>query len=291
MQNHIEGISVQGDLRWRAWDGALIDLWSVSCTPDARGEYISQAPRLVVILDQQGEGSMHVALSPECMACPARPAFDTMCYVPAGVRVWSRVEDMRALKHLDIHLDLDSLTRRFGRGMDREAIETPRLGFRDARLSGLARLIAAECAGPETTDSDLYGDSLIAALVAALWRAGLKAPERQRGRLSPSQLRRAVDFIEENCARNVRLQELAEITGLSSSYFCAAFRASTGVPPHRWQMRIRIDKAKAMIERPAAILADVAVAVGFADQAHLTRVFRQIEGTTPAAWMKMRGTA
>lgn len=290
MQNRIEGISVQDDLRWRAWNGALADLWSVVCAPDARGEYISQAPRLVVVLDQKGDGGMNVALSPECAICPAFPAFDTMCYIPAGVRVWSRVEDMHALKHLDIHFDVETLTHRFGTRLDREAVDTPRLGFRDERLLGLARLIAAECAASES-GSDLYGDSLIAALVATLWRADSKACQRSRGRLTPCQLRRAVDFLKENCTRNVRLQELAELTGLSPSYFCAAFKASTGMPPHKWQMRARIDRAKAMIEGPAPILADVAAAVGFSDQAHLTRVFRQVVGTTPAAWLKDRAAA
>lgn len=290
MQNRIEGISVQDDLRWRAWNGALADLWSVACAPEARGEYVSEAPRLVVVLDQQGQGGMNVALSPECAACPALPAFDTMCYVPAGVRVWSRVDGMQALRHLDIHFDIDNLTRRFGARLDRQAVETPRLGFRDDRLLGLARLIAAECGAAETA-SDLYGDSLIAALVAALWRVDPQAPARPRGRLPPCQLRRAVDFIEENCTRNVRLQELAELTGLSPSYFCAAFKASTGMPPHKWQMRARIDRAKAMIAGPAPVLADVAAAVGFSDQAHLTRVFRQVMGTTPAAWLKTRAAA
>lgn len=292
MQNRIEGISVQGDLRWRAWNGALADLWDVVCAPGARGEYVSQAPRLVVVLAQEGEGGMNVALSPECVTCPTLPVFDTMCYVPAGVRVWSRVDGMHALRHLDIHFDLDTLAGRFGAGMDRCAVETPRLGFRDDRLLGVARLIAAECAASDASDSagsDLYGDSLIAALVAALWRVDPDDRRRRsRGTLPPCQLRRVTDFLEENCTRNVRLQELAELTGLSPSYFCAAFKASTGMPPHKWQMRARIDRAKAMIAGRSPVLADVAAAVGFSDQAHLTRVFRQVEGTTPAAWMKAR---
>lgn len=289
MQNRIEGISVREDLRWKAWNGALADLWTVACAPGARGEYVSEAPRLVVILDQEGEGGMDVALSPEDLSvASALPAFGTMCYVPAGVPVWSRVGDMHGLRHVDIHFDMDALKGRFGGAMNREAIGTPRLGFRDDRLLGLARLIAAECATLENVP-DLYGDSMIAAVVAVLWpdRAP-DAPRRARAGLPPGQLRRVTEFLETNCVRTIRLQELAELTGLSPSYFCAAFKAATGMPPHKWQMRARIARAKTMIAGPAPVLAEVAVAVGFADQAHLTRVFRQVEGTTPAAWARAR---
>ena len=41
MQNRIDGISVVGDLRWRAWSGAIADVWDVTCAPEAYGEYVS----------------------------------------------------------------------------------------------------------------------------------------------------------------------------------------------------------------------------------------------------------
>ncbi len=69
-----------------------------------------------------------------------------------------------------------------------------------------------------------------------------------------------------------------------------AFKAATGVPPHRWQMQARIDRAKAMMAHDAAALADIAEATGFFDQAHLTRVFKAVVGVTPGAWMKSAGS-
>lgn len=287
MQNRIDGIAVSRDLRWRAWAGAIADVWDVTCAPEAHGEYISQAPRLVMILDHDGgDASMDLALSPECRGCPLAAMRGTMCYVPAGVRTWAQVENARSLKHLDIHLDLEVLGRRFSCCLDRDALDTPRLRFSDARVAGIARLIAAECEQPDPSP-DLYGDALVSGLVAALFQTCPKAG-RKRGELPPCLVRRATEFIADNCARNIRLAELADLTGLSQSYFCTAFKAATGLPPHKWQMRARVEKAKALLESRRTTLAEAAVDLGFADQAHLTRVFRQVVGTTPAAWLRDR---
>ncbi|MGQ9364880.1 helix-turn-helix domain-containing protein [Azospirillum sp. ST 5-10] len=284
MQSRIEGITVLDELKWRTWDGVIADVWHVACSDEARGEYVAPYPRLVVVLEHDGDGDVDLTTT-RAPAGSGRPiARHPLCYVPAGVRVWSRLARIRRLRHLDLHLDMDALARRFGDQVDSEAVETPRLKFADDALLGLARLIAAECTAPSGLH-DLYGDGLVTALLVSLLRVSRKA-DRRRGQLPPRQLRRAIDFIEDNCVRNIRLQELAELTGLSQSYFCSAFKASTGMPPHKWQMRARVDRVKALLHRPDVTLADAAAAAGFADQAHLTRVFRQVVGTTPAAWQR-----
>ncbi len=284
MQSTTEGITVIGDLQWRAWNGVIADVWNVECADGARGEYVSQAPRLVVVLDQIGEGDIHVTERPSRggTRCPVER--EPMSYVPAGLRVWSRVENIQRLKHLDLHFDTAALSVRLPEELDSGAIETPRLKFSDDRLLGLARLIASECVEPGALH-DLYGDSLISALLIGLLRIGPKT-DRKRGQLLPRQLKRAIAYIEDNCGRNIRLQELADLTGLSQSYFCSAFKASTGMPPHKWQMRARIDRAKALLVKPDMTPAAAAAAAGFSDQAHLTRVFRQVVGTTPAVWQR-----
>lgn len=285
MQSRIEGIAPARDLRWRAFGAALADLWSVECEAEAGGDYVSLAPRLVVMLDYvpaHGPSGIRLGLGPECLSCPLASLRGTMSYIPAGVRTWARVENARALKHLDIHLDTEALARRAAPRLDPQALATPRIGFSDERLAGLARLIAAECEAPDPAGG-LYGDALIDALVAALLRPAPETCRRAAG-LSPCLVRRATDFIAENCARNIRLAELAALTGLSESYFCTAFKAATGLPPHQWQMRARIERAKALLAE--APIAEAAVAAGFSDQSHLTRVFRRHLGVTPAAWLR-----
>ena len=100
------------------------------------------------------------------------------------------------------------------------------------------------------------------------------------------QLRRATEFIEENCLRNIRLEELAAVTGLSQSHFSHAFKASTGVAPHQYQTNTRLERAKHLLLTSEYPLTTIAVETGFADQAHFTRVFRKHLGTTPANWKK-----
>ncbi|AWK88411.1 AraC family transcriptional regulator [Azospirillum thermophilum] len=284
MQSRTEGITVLGDLQWRAWNGMIADVWTVACDGQARGEYVSQAPRLVVVLDQVGEGGLHVMSSPGRGEGHRVSRREPLSFVPAGLRVWSRTENLRRLTHLDLHFDMPVLAGRFLEGLDAAAMDRPRLRFSDDRLLSLARLIAVECRTAGTLQ-DLYGESLMAALLVGLLQ-GQAPADRKRGQLPPRQLRRVIDYIEEHCGRVVRLQELADLTGLSATHFCSAFKASTGLPPHKWQMRARIERAKTLLVTTETTLAAVAVTAGFSDQAHLTRVFRQIVGMTPAAWLR-----
>lgn len=135
---------------------------------------------------------------------------------------------------------------------------------------------------------DLYGDGLSLALLIDVMKLA-KVQGRKRSKLAGWQLRRATDFIEENCLRNIRLEELAGLVGLSQSHFSHAFKASTGMAPHQWQVNARLRRAKNLIRRGNLSLIDIAVETGFADQAHFTRVFRKNFGTTPANWRKSNG--
>ena len=61
---------------------------------------------------------------------------------------------------------------------------------------------------------------------------------------------------------------------------------NVGVSARRIGMRVRVERAKSLLTGSDMTLAAAAVMAGFSDQAHLTRVFRQIVGTTPAAWLR-----
>lgn len=79
------------------------------------------------------------------------------------------------------------------------------------------------------------------------------------------------------------LSSLATELGLSRYQLLRAFRTTMGIPPYAWLAQHRVNRARGLLEsglRPA----EVAVLVGFADQAHLTRWFRRVLGVTPAAY-------
>ncbi|MBP8937324.1 MAG: helix-turn-helix transcriptional regulator, partial [Agrobacterium sp.] len=78
------------------------------------------------------------------------------------------------------------------------------------------------------------------------------------------------------------------LTNLSQSHFSHAFKASTGVPPHQWQMQARIDRVNDLMMRTDMALTDIAIASGFSDQAHFSRVFRKMVGVSPSVWQKIR---
>jgi len=115
---------------------------------------------------------------------------------------------------------------------------------------------------------------------------GDAAREIYQSRLAPWQVKKVTDFIRANLTETLRLSELAAISGLSPSHFGRAFKGSTGLPPHRWQLNMRIEQARAMLSDAGASLADIACATGFADQSHFTRVFSKIVGTSPGAWRR-----
>ncbi|MCK1447076.1 AraC family transcriptional regulator [Bradyrhizobium sp. 2] len=98
-------------------------------------------------------------------------------------------------------------------------------------------------------------------------------------------LNRARNFIEDNYDRSMRLHDLAELTGLNPIYLVRAFRNAFGLPPHSYQRRVRIDRAREQL-RQGREIARVAAETGFSDQSHLTRHFKAVVGVTPGAYRR-----
>jgi AraC family transcriptional regulator len=84
------------------------------------------------------------------------------------------------------------------------------------------------------------------------------------------------------------LRDLADAAGLSPSHFARGFKASTGLPPHRYLIRLRIEHGQALLRDTDLPIAEVAAACGFAHQEHLTRAFGRWVGTTPACYRRLR---
>lgn len=284
MNNRISGFSVIGGLNRRAWNGIVADLWDVECAPAAGGFYVADDPRLFIVLDAQGGGRRNIRLRQAQQAVAQDSRRQVISYIPAGMELWAEMVDVSYVRHLDLHFNADILSRRLMEDLDARKLETPRLMFSEPRFLALAELIAAECTNPQPLH-DLYGDGLSVALFVDVMKLA-PVRTRKRSELASWQLRRSIDYIEENCLRGIRLEELAALTGLSQSYFSHAFKASTGLPPHQWQMKARIERAKQLMLRGELPMSVVAAETGFADQAHFSRVFRKTVGAAPATWAK-----
>ncbi|MFK0274922.1 helix-turn-helix domain-containing protein [Ensifer sp. NPDC090286] len=286
MQNKISGFKVVGGLNRREWNGIIADVWDVECEARAGGHYLSDDPRMFIVLDAEGGSRCNVRLSPDGRGAVANAHQQALSYIPAGMEIWADMVDVRRIRHLDLHFNLDVLSRRLAEDLDAGRCDTPRLMFHDERFLQLAQLIAAECVNPQPLH-DLYGDGLTVALFIDLMKLN-RNDGRKRSPLAAWQLRRAVEYIEENWGRNIRLEELASLAGLSQSHFSHAFKASTGMAPHQWQTNARVERAKELLLKNEASLTTVAAETGFSDQAHFTRVFRKVVGATPAAWKRNR---
>lgn len=98
-------------------------------------------------------------------------------------------------------------------------------------------------------------------------------------------VRRALDYLRDEVTRNVTLDELAAVTGMGKYHLIRRFRAATGVPPHAYQVALRVNLARRLLER-GELATHVAAQAGFTDQSHLNRHFRRRLGLTPAQYAR-----
>ncbi len=135
-------------------------------------------------------------------------------------------------------------------------------------------------------DACSYGQTLAIAVAAHVGRRyGVRAPPRRPPPLpaliDAGKLHRIDAFIDARIDSQVSLGDLAALFGMSVFRFARVFKLATGVPPHQYVLRRRIERAKSMLRIAAATVADVALECGFASQSHFTDAFHRAVGTTP----------
>lgn len=98
--------------------------------------------------------------------------------------------------------------------------------------------------------------------------------------------RRVRDLIHDHHDGRLTLDDMARVAGMNKYHLLRSFKAQYGVPPHEYVVQLRLQRARAMLERGASI-ADTAFAVGFSDQSHLTRFFRRAHDLTPREFVHL----
>ena len=140
--------------------------------------------------------------------------------------------------------------------------------------------------------NQLFVDHVLLALgihVAQTYGGMRPRSQPVRGGLAAWQVKRAREILSANLDGSVPLRDVARECGLSVSHFSRAFRRTTGAAPHNWLLTHRVQVAKEKLRDDRLSLLDVALACGFADQSHLTRVFTQMVGVSPGAWRRALG--
>jgi AraC-like DNA-binding protein len=111
-----------------------------------------------------------------------------------------------------------------------------------------------------------------------------RQPRRPKSGLPKWRLKRVAAYVEENLAEPITLADMASAAGLSRMHFAAQFRVATGMRPHEYLLRQRIERAQKMLVETRDSLVEIALGVGFQTQAHFTTVFRRFVGDTPYQW-------
>ncbi len=118
----------------------------------------------------------------------------------------------------------------------------------------------------------------------AMHLARLEFPRTRINALPKWRLRRVEEYVEAHFDRDIGLSDLAKVAGLSRMHFAAQFRAATGYRPREYLLHQRIEHAKSLLSNTEMSLVEVALTVGFSNQAHFSTVFKRITGETPARW-------
>jgi AraC family transcriptional regulator len=267
-------ISIADDstLAWSSgarWSGVVVEL--------RRFEYLDtpsfQPRQHMVALHRVSSSRIDVELDETRASYPTSDGVVSL--IPAGVRCRLRlqcgallvvalapalVEQSCAAVRLEAHAALD-----------------------DPQIVRIAMALEAEaCAGYPS--GRVYGESMATALGAHLaTRYARDDPTRVYSRgLTTHRLRCVLDYIDDNLSADVCLVALARVAGLSQHRFAHNFKRATGLPPHQFVMRRRIELAKPMLRDTNDSITEVTYALGFGSPSRFTHLFRRETGLTPS---------
>lgn len=288
MTCYTEGIRSTIPVRWRGLDGLMSVYWEAEGQSGARGYYLSPDPRIVFFFN---DVSSHIRMSNhrDDDGPDSRPMMRAI-YVPAGMPLWTSFTSLHRFSHLDLHLHRDRLLRflspSVGHSAALAALARP-VEIQDVRaIETLAGLLVDEVSTP--SKHAIFAENLVGSIAAGL--LDLPGPDGQTasGGLTKAQMNRLTAHARAHDDRRLTVAEMAESVGLSESWFANVFKKTTGRTPLQWQIEQRIAVARSLLAESDLTLAEIAARLGFSDQSHLTRAFRQITGETPGAWRRMQ---
>lgn len=164
---------------------------------------------------------------------------------------------------------------------DQQLRDVPQVS--DPDLSSAARLLLNALETRSTGSEVMYESLARIFAVKLLERYGEEAvAEAQFSKaFTASHYKRVLDFVSERFGDQIVIADLASVAGLSEAHFSREFRKTIGDSPHQFLMRFRVEQAAKMLADPVRSASEVALACGFSDQAHLTRLFKRFMGRTP----------
>ena len=162
----------------------------------------------------------------------------------------------------------------------------PSLQAHDPLLNHIALVLQAVIESKDLA-GQLYAESLVDALVAHfLKRYGASRYSLQEvaGGLSPYKLQRTTAYIKDHLAQELSLSTIAAVGETSPAHFARLFKYATGLAPHQYVIRCRMDQATRLLTETDMSLSEIGLRVGCADQSHFTALFHKYVSMTPKAY-------
>ncbi len=150
---------------------------------------------------------------------------------------------------------------------------------RSDELERLAARMCAECGAREPGWQMVVKGLFTDLLVSTCRQADQSVSEAASGHEGP--VARALAMLHERFAERIALDDLAAQAGVSAGYLGELFKERTGESVHRYLMRLRIERARALIAQSDRSFTDIALSCGFEDSSYFARVFRQVMGISP----------
>jgi len=162
----------------------------------------------------------------------------------------------------------------------------------DSVISNIAGVLAREALRADV-GGKLYAESLANILAVHLLRnyslrlGAADGPDEDRpteASHKPRAVADAIAYLQANFSRDIKLEDVAAAVHLSPFHLARQFKQVTGATPHQYLVQVRVNAARSLLSAGSGqrSLAEVASAVGFADQSHLTRQFKRHFGVTPS---------
>jgi AraC family transcriptional regulator len=252
-------------------------------------EYGFQARRHLLIAYERAERDDGETLIEGLPKSTLREFNCKLSFVPAGHRFYGWQTPRVLTRVTYFYIDLQDPLFDLDNGIACPTI-SPRLFFFDQAVWDTALKLKAEI-GSSDPCSRQYAEALSLVLMHELIRSERTtsaAVRPLRGGLPAWQQKRVVEFIEEHLVEDISLAALAELADLSLFHFARAFTQSFGVPPHRYHMARRMDRAKSLLQEPALSVTQIGTQIGFRETSSFTRAFRRFTGLTPTDYRRHR---
>lgn len=275
-----------GTSRDLGWKGLLVERWSL--LEGDLGEVKPRDTEVIVMLEgrlqirRRGDGRLqHTDAVPGMVwLCPSGVSEDMIRLygdIPDSFHIYLPPSPLSATALCEFDVDPDAVSLHYDGG------------FHDPLIEHIARTVRTELVNP-SPGGKLLVESLASALGVHILRhhsnldAARQPLPRARGALDSRRVGRVKAFVDANLNEALTIENLANEACLSPFHFARAFKAATGMAPHRYVTDRRVERARALIGGTRLALAEVADMCGFSSQAHFTRWFKHIVGTTPGAY-------